>query len=81
MEKQNITLSIRKDILRKVKLIAVQRKVSVSALMTELLQDLVGQEDAYAQAMQRHLEWLKHGFDLGTSGQISTSRDDLHERG
>jgi hypothetical protein len=80
MEKQNITLSIRKDILQKVKLIAVQRQISVSALMTELLQELVGQEDAYAQAMRRHLALLEHSYDLGTGGQITGSRDELHER-
>jgi predicted transcriptional regulator len=80
METQNITLSLPKDILLKVKHIAVRRNVSVSSLLTQALETLVQQEDAYAHAKRRHLQWLEQGADLGTSGQIETQRDDLHER-
>jgi hypothetical protein len=80
METQNITLSLPKDILLKAKHIAVQRNVSVSSLLTQALETLVQQEDAYAQARRRHLQWLEQGADLGTGGQIETQRDDLHER-
>jgi predicted transcriptional regulator len=80
METQNITLSLPKDILLKVKHIAVRRNVSVSSLLTQALETLVQQEDAYAQAKRRHLQWLEQGADLGTGGQIETQRDDLHER-
>jgi predicted transcriptional regulator len=80
MEKQNITLSLPKDVLIKVKLIAVQRETSVSGLLTQTLEQLVEREEAYAQACRRHLEWLKRGSDLGTRGEISGGRDQLHER-
>ena len=80
METQNITLSLPKDILLKVKLIAVRRQLSVSGLLTKTLETLVEQEDAYVHAQRRHLQWLEEGFDLGTSGQTETERDDLHER-
>ena len=80
MERQNITLSLPKDVLLKVKLIAVQRQTSVSGLLTQTLERLVEQEDAYAHARRRHLEWLSHGADLGTGGQVSIGRDELHER-
>jgi len=80
MENQNITLSIRKDILLKIKLIAVQRQTSVSSLLTRTLERLVEQEDAYAHARRRHLEWLERGVDLGTGGTVRTRRDELHER-
>ena len=80
MEKQNITLSLPKDVLLKVKLIAVQRQVSVSGLLTNALETLVEQEDAYSNAQRRHLHWLDEGFDLGTTGQILTQRDELHDR-
>ena len=53
METQNITLSLPKEILRRVKHIAVERQTSVSRLMTELLEELVQREDAYAQARER----------------------------
>ena len=80
METQNITLAIPKEILLKVKLIAVKRQTSISGLLTQTLEQLVQQEDAYAHARQRHLLWLEQAADLGTGGQIQTQRDELHER-
>jgi len=80
METQNITLSLPKDILLKVKLIAVKRGTSVSGLLTQTLEKMVQQEDAYAHAQRRHLGWLEESADMGTGGQILTGRDELHER-
>lgn len=80
METQNITLSLPKEVLLKVKLLAVKRQTSVSGLLTETLERLVEQEDAYAHAKQRHLGCLEQGIDLGTEGRILTRRDELHER-
>ena len=80
MERQNITLSIPRDILLKVKLLAVRRGTSVSGLLTQTVERLVEQEEAYAHARQRHLQWLEQGIDLGTQGQVSAPRDELHER-
>jgi len=80
MERQNITLAVPKDILLKVKLLAVKRGTSVSGLLTETLERLVEQEEAYAHAQRRHLQCLEQGIDLGTQGRITTRRDELHER-
>ena len=80
METRNITLTVPKDILLKVKLLAVKRQTSVSGLLTQTLERLVRQEDTYTHARQRHLQWLEQGADLGTNGHIETTRDELHER-
>lgn len=80
MEKQNITLSLPKDLLLKAKLLAVKRQTSVSGLLTRTLETLIQQEEVYSHARQRHLQWLKDATDLGTGGQIEIRRDDLHER-
>jgi hypothetical protein len=80
VERQNITLSLPKDILLKVKLIAVKRQTSVSGLLTQTLERLVEHEDSYTHARRRHLEWLERGADLGTAGHMSASRDGVHER-
>ena len=80
MDTQNITLSIPKDVLRKAKLIAVQRGTSVSGLLSQALENLVRQGDVYADAQRRHLSRLEQAADLGTGGQISIGRDELHER-
>ena len=81
METQNITLSIPKEILLKVKLLAVKRHTSVSGLLTRTLEALVRHEDAYEHARQRHLQWLEQGRDLGTGAEITIRREELHERG
>lgn len=80
MEHQNITLSLPKDILKRVKHLAVERQTSVSGLMVEMLEDLVRREDAYAQARERQLALMEKGFNLGTYGQANWTRDELHER-
>ena len=80
METQNITLSIPKEVLLKVKLLVVKKQTSMSGLLTKTLERLVRQDDAYVHARQRHLQWLERGTDLGTGGRILTQRDELHER-
>ena len=80
MEMHNITLSLPKDVLRKVKLLAVQQGTSVSGLLKSELERLVAQEERYERAKQWHLRLLEEGINLGTYGQILTTRDELHER-
>ena len=80
MEKQNITLSIRKDVLQKVKIIAVKRNSSVSAMMTNLLEDIVALDEGYQTASQKHIRLLQQEVDLGTNGSMDWSRDELHAR-
>lgn len=80
METQNITLSLPKEVLLKVKLIAVKRQTSVSRLLTQTLENIVRQEEAYSHSRLRHLKLQEQGIDLGTGGQITTTRDELHER-
>lgn len=80
MNRQNITLSLPKETLRQVRLLATRRGVSVSHLVTAELEKLIAEEDAYLQAQQRHLNLLEKGVNLGTQGCIQTTRDELHER-
>lgn len=80
MQTQNVTLSLPKDLLRRAKLIAVERHVSLSALLTRLIENLVKSEQRYERSRRRHLAILERGYDLGTGGQIHVSREDLHER-
>lgn len=79
MTTQNITLSLPKDTLLKVKILAVRRGTSVSGLLASELERLVVEDEAYERARQRASTRLEQVSDLGTNGQITTSRDDLHE--
>ena len=80
MDKQNVTLSLPRAILRKAKKIAIDQDRSLSGLMVELLTELVEREDLYASAQRQHLALLDQDTDLGTNGSISWTRTDLHER-
>jgi hypothetical protein len=77
---QNVTLAIPKDILRKAKIIAVQKNTSLSGLLTQTLADLVAHQEAYEQARQRNLALMISSLDLGTQGNITWKREQLHER-
>lgn len=80
MQTQNVTLSLPKETLRQAKLVAVQRQISLSRLLTLLIEDLVSSEQRYERSRRRHMAILERGFDLGTDGRIRVTRDELHER-
>ncbi len=80
METQNITLSLPKRTLKKIKQIAAQRQTSVSSLLSEILEQIADQETGYARARQRQLALLEKGFDLGMQEKRLASREELHER-
>lgn len=80
MKKQNITLSLPKELLRKVRMIAVEQETSISGLLAKTLEELVAKEDAYGVARTRHLKILASGFDLQTHGHANWNREQIHER-
>ncbi len=80
MDTQNITLSIPTKILKRIKIIAARRGISVSGLLTRLLEDFALREEGYRQAMEDHLATLKRHSELGTGGVIPWHREELHER-
>lgn len=80
MERQNVTLSLPKETLRKAKILAAERQTSLSALLTETVEEIVAKSDRYEIAKQRQLVLMERGFDFGLDETITWTRDDLHER-
>ena len=76
--KQNITLSIEKELLKKAKLMAAKNETSVTKLLTEQLAKMVSEDDQYDLAKKRALAILRKGLHLG--GCIIAKREELHER-
>lgn len=76
--KQNITVSLRRETIRKAKVIAARRETSVSGLIAEQIEALVEQDDAYQIAMRRALALLEQGFNMG--GYVRVDRSELHDR-
>lgn len=78
MIKQNVTVSLNRQTLRKAKILAARRGSSISGLLAEQIEVLVGEEEAYERAERQATALLDQGFHLG--GVIRASRDEWHER-
>jgi hypothetical protein len=76
--KQNITLSVDKDLIKKGKVIAAERDTSVSKMLSEQLKQLVEDNEQYETAKRSALQTLKKGYHLG--GKITWKRKDLYDR-
>ena len=78
MPKQNITLSLTQQTIRKAKILAARRGSSISGILAEQIELLVGEDEAYQRAERQALTLLDQGFHMG--GAISSTRDEWHER-
>ena len=80
MDRQNVTLSLPRSLLRKAKVIAAKKERSLSELMKEAIEEKVKEDTGYKKARERQLRLLKKGLNLGTKGNITFSREELHAR-
>lgn len=80
MERQNVTLSIPRALLKKAKSLAVKKDRSLSDLLRGALEEKVREESGYQRARDRQVALMEKGFDLGTKGKIVISREELHAR-
>jgi len=78
MSKQNITISLTPATIRKARVLAARRGSSISGLIAQQVEILVGQEEAYERAERQASALLDQGFHLG--GVIRATRDEWHER-
>ncbi len=78
VEKQNLTISLSPQLIKKARLLAVRRSTSISGLVAEQIETLVNEDDAYGRAAASAIARMKRGYHLG--GGPMASRDELHER-
>ena len=76
--KQNITLSIDKELIKSARVLAAQRQTSISRMLSEELQKLIEDANKYELAKKRALNNISRGFHLW--GEITVYREELHER-
>ena len=76
--KQNVTISLSAETIRKAKVLAAQRSTSISGLLAAQIEALVGTEELYERSERAALALLETGFHLG--GVITARRDEWHER-
>lgn len=78
--RQNVTLVLPSDLVTAAKHLAVDDDTTLSGLVARLLADEVARRDDHRAALMRVRERVARGYDLGTRGRSTVSRDDLHER-
>jgi len=77
-QRQNVTVSLSVQTIHKAKVIAAKRSTSISALVSEQIESLVDQDEAYERAAAAAIAGMRKGFHMG--GVAKVSRDELHER-
>lgn len=77
-DKQNLTIALPRQTIQKARVIAARRDTSISALIVEQVEALVGKDEEYEAAKRSAFSLFDRGFHMG-GGKIP-SRDELHER-
>jgi hypothetical protein len=77
---QNVTLSLPRRLLKRVKRLAADRETSVSALMADALSRLADEDQRFSAARRRSVAAMRAAGSLGTRGRRAWTRDDLHQR-
>ena len=75
--KQNITISMDKELLQKARVLAAKKATSISRLLSDELTDIIRQNENYERARTKSLADLEGGYHLGG---LHATRDELHER-
>ena len=76
--KQNLTVSLARETIRKAKVLAARRDSSISRLLAEQIEALVRQDEVYESAQRQALALLDQGFHMG--GLARLDRSELHDR-
>ena len=76
--KQNITISLDKDLIQSGKMMAAQRGTSLNRMLRLELERIIKNAGQYDIAKQKAITAMKMGFHSGMD--CYTSRDDVHER-
>lgn len=74
---QNLTVTLDRDLVRKLRVLAAKRDTSISGLLREELKRLVERSDRYERAMKRAITTLARGYHLGGA---PARREELHDR-
>jgi hypothetical protein len=76
-DKQNLIISLDRQIIEKVRLLAARRSTSINDLVVRQIEILAGEEGAYERAERLAMTLLDQGFHLGGS---RASRDEFYGR-
>ncbi len=75
-----ITITLPEDLLQDAETVAGERRTSLSQLVLAGLREIIASHHEYEAARRRSMARMERGFDLGTQGRITWTRDELHAR-
>ncbi len=77
--RQNVTITLTRQTIEKLRVLAARRATSVSCLLAEQIETILREDEAaYERAQRQAMTLLEQDFYLG--GVKRASRDQLHER-
>ena len=76
--KQNITISLDKDLIQTGKMIAAHRGTSLNRMLRQELERIIRNAKQYESAKRKAIAAMKKGFHSGMDHY--PSRDEIHER-
>ena len=71
----NVTISLPDELVREARHLAVDEGMSLSRFVARSLEERVQGVRRHRAARERQLRMLERGFDLGTNGQLASTRD------
>jgi hypothetical protein len=77
---RNVTLSLPEPLLRKFRVYAATRQTSMTSLAAEAIRQLMDRDEPKTKVRNRFLDRIRNAPDRKLGGNISWTRDDLHER-
>jgi hypothetical protein len=78
IRKQNLTVSLSPETVKKAKVLAAKRSTSISGLVAAQIEALVDADEAYESLHRAAIDLMERGFHMG--GIHSVAREELHER-
>lgn len=77
-KKQNLTVSLDQQTIRRAKVLAARQSTSISGLVAQQIEVLSEEEAAYERSERQAAQLLERGFHLGMA--LRVDRDELHKR-
>ena len=75
--KQNLTISLERDVIKKAKILAAHQDTSITGLVTAYIEKIASQDDQYQASRAKALKAMEKGYSFGNK---KTPRASLHER-
>ncbi len=75
--KQNLTLSLDKDLIKKAKILAAHHETSITGLLAAYIQKMAEEDQVYQKSKVKAFEVMEKGLSFGGK---RGSRESLHDR-